>query len=128
MQAADGGGARRSLVYGVTGSGKTVLATQLAERTGHDLVLVDDLCRQPGSRGNGNVETWRMALSQESIIARHFRSFARKRRRIAAWEADPEAPPVVRLRHPRATEAWLDRWPDKCRAESSAGSSAGEGG
>lgn len=164
-------------MYGVTGSGKTVLASRLAELTGHELVLVDDLCWQPGwvqlpvdqqrrmlaavcardswvldsawgvwsdlvlGRAdlvvaldyprlvslrrllrrtvvrivdrrpvcNGNTETWRTAFSRESIVAWHFRSFASKRRRIAAWEADPAAPPVVRLRHPRETEEWLTR-------------------
>ena len=56
---------------------------------------------------NGNVETWRKAVSADSIILWHFRSFTRKRRRIAEWEADPTIPPVLRLRSPAATERWL---------------------
>lgn len=56
---------------------------------------------------NGNRESLRQELSSDSIIVWHFRSFSRKRERIAAWEADPSAPPVVRLRSPRVTEEWL---------------------
>lgn len=56
---------------------------------------------------NGNRESLRQALSLNSIIAWHFRSFSRKRERIAAWEADPLLPAVVRLRSPRRTEQWL---------------------
>jgi hypothetical protein len=55
----------------------------------------------------GNVETWRKVVSRDSIVAWHFRSFARKRARIAAWEADPDIPPVVRLRTPAEAERWL---------------------
>jgi adenylate kinase family enzyme len=170
----DGLPARRILVYGVTGSGKTVLARRIAELLDLDLVLADDLCWLPGwvqrsedeqrrllsevcSRDswvldsawgvwtdvalaraelvvaldyprwlslarllrrtvvrvvdrrpicNGNTETLRQALSRDSIVAWHFRSFAGKRRRIDAWEADPERPPVLRMRHPRETEIW----------------------
>lgn len=56
---------------------------------------------------NGNVETWRQQLSRESILAWHFRSFARKRARIRSWAADPSGPAVVRLTSPRATRRWL---------------------
>lgn len=42
------GQARRILVYGVTGSGKSTAATRIAERTGLSLTLVDDLTWQPG--------------------------------------------------------------------------------
>ncbi|MDQ1746279.1 MAG: hypothetical protein QOD07_542 [Frankiaceae bacterium] len=41
-------GARRYLIYGVTGSGKTVLAKRLAERTALPFFLVDDLTWLPG--------------------------------------------------------------------------------
>lgn len=57
---------------------------------------------------NGNTESFRQALSRDSIIAWHFRSFARKRDRIESWEADPTGPAVVRLRSPRATRRWLE--------------------
>jgi adenylate kinase family enzyme len=56
---------------------------------------------------NGNRESLRQVLSSQSIFAWHFRSFSRKRERIAAWQADLSAPPVVRLRSPRRTEEWL---------------------
>lgn len=56
---------------------------------------------------NGNTESLRLALSADSIIVWHFRSFSRKRARIAAWEHDPTGPQVVRLRSPRETEAWV---------------------
>lgn len=171
----DGLPARRILVYGVTGSGKTVLARRIADLLGLETVLVDELCWLPGwvqrteeqqrrllaevcgreawvldsawgvwtdlalsrtelvvaldyprwlSLGrllrrtvarvvdrrpicNGNTETLTQSLSRDSIIAWHFRSYASKRRRIDAWEADPEMPPVLRLRHPREAETWL---------------------
>lgn len=40
--------ATRILVYGVTGSGKTVLARRIAERTGLPWHLVDNLTHEPG--------------------------------------------------------------------------------
>lgn len=54
---------------------------------------------------NGNRETWRQALSRDSIVVWHFRSFARKRARIRRWLA--EGRPVVRLTSPRELERWL---------------------
>ncbi len=59
---------------------------------------------------NGNVETPRGIFSGDSIIVWHFRSFARKRRTLRAWEADPGVP-VVRLTSPRATRRWLASLP-----------------
>jgi hypothetical protein len=56
---------------------------------------------------NGNRESLRQVLSSDSIIVWHFHSFTRKRAQIGAWESDPSAPPVVRLRSPRMTEEWL---------------------
>jgi adenylate kinase family enzyme len=171
----DGQPARRILVYGVTGSGKSVLARRISDLLGLELVLADELCWLPGwvqrteeeqrrlltevcereawvldsawgvwtdvalARAelvvaldyprwlslarllrrtavrvvdrrpicNGNTETVRQSLSRDSIVAWHFRSFASKRRRIEEWEADPDVPPVLRMRHPRETEAWL---------------------
>ncbi len=57
---------------------------------------------------NGNVETLWSTLGRESIIAWHFRSFARKRTAIRRWAADPDGPPVVLLRSPAATRRWLE--------------------
>jgi len=55
----------------------------------------------------GNTETLHQALSRESIIAWHFRSFGAKRAALDAWEADPAAPPVLRFRTARELERWL---------------------
>jgi adenylate kinase family enzyme len=57
---------------------------------------------------NGNYETVRRMLSpRDSIIGWHFRSFARKRRRIRTWAADPAGPAVLALTSPRATQMFL---------------------
>jgi len=55
---------------------------------------------------NGNRESVRHVFSRDSIILWHFRSFARKRQRIRAWETNPP-PAVVRLRSPREAERWI---------------------
>lgn len=57
---------------------------------------------------NGNRETLRTALSHDSIVLWHFRSFASKRRRIHAWAADPTKPKVSIFRHPREIDTWLE--------------------
>ena len=56
---------------------------------------------------NGNVETWRKVCARDSIIMWHFQSFARKRSRMRAWAASPDAPEVLLFRRPRDLEAWL---------------------
>ena len=167
--------ADRILVYGVTGSGKTVLAERISDLTGIPWYSVDDLTWEPGwvpvpddeqrrrieaicgseqwvldtaygkwldiplaraelivaldfprwlsllrlirrtaARArdgraicNGNRESIRQALSRDSIILWHFRSFSRKRRRIRSWEADATVPAVVRLASPGKVEEWL---------------------
>jgi adenylate kinase family enzyme len=178
------GGARRILVYGVTGSGKTTLAERLGRLTGIPWTSVDDLTWRPGwvpvpedeqrrmftglcageawvldtaygawvdvaldraelvvgldyprwlSLGrlvrrtlarnldrrpvcNGNVETWRNTFSGDSIVLWHFRSFTRKRERLAAWQADDAMPPVLRIRSPRELEAWVRSVADESSA------------
>jgi adenylate kinase family enzyme len=56
---------------------------------------------------NGNTESFRQALSRDSILVWHFKSFARKRARMRAWEADPAAPDVVRFTSPAQASRWL---------------------
>ena len=56
---------------------------------------------------NGNTETWRLVLSRDSIIVWHFRSFAAKRKEVAAMQADPGMPPVISFRRPRDLAAWI---------------------
>ena len=79
---------------------RAVSLARLVRRTGTRLVTRSEVC-------NGNRESVRNALSGNSIIAWHFRSFARKRARITAWANDPTAPPMVRLTSPRVTRRWL---------------------
>jgi hypothetical protein len=56
---------------------------------------------------NGNTESFRQALSRQSIIVWHFRSFGPRRSRLRAWAADPAGPHIVRLTKPAATRRWL---------------------
>lgn len=174
MEVATRDGARRILVYGVTGSGKTTLAAKIAECTGLPHVAVDDLTWEANwtpvpddqqarriaevcageawvldsayakwlaiplarvecivaldyprwvSLGrlivrtaaratdgkpvcNGNRESWRLALSRDSIVGWHFKSFANKRRRIAEMAANPDLR-VLRFRRPRDADRWI---------------------
>jgi len=68
---------------------------------------------------NGNRESLRNTLSKDSILAWHFRSFTSKRARIRAWEADPSAPAVQRIRSAResATAVAGDPGLASCTAE-----------
>lgn len=79
---------------------RLVSLVRLLRRTATRVVTGELVC-------NGNRESLRQALSVQSIVAWHFRSFAKKRERIHAWAADPSAPPTVRLRSPRMTQEWL---------------------
>jgi adenylate kinase family enzyme len=79
---------------------RAVSLTRLLRRTIARVVDRRPVC-------NGNRETLRQVFSQDSIILWHFRAFTSERRRIDAWEADPDAPPLVRLRSARAVEEWL---------------------
>lgn len=58
---------------------------------------------------HGNVETWRMALSLDSIVLWSLRTFARRRRAYAALFADPAYADRarIRLRSRRDVDRWL---------------------
>lgn len=86
---------------------RLVSLTRLVRRTLRRAITREEAC-------NGNTESLRQALSANSIIVWHFRSFSGKRERIAAWEADPAAPQVVRMRSPRDTERWLESLRGPC--------------
>lgn len=74
---------------------------RLLRRTARRILLRTEIC-------NGNRERLRqLVLSTDNIVVWHFRSFARKRRRMRAWQADPALPPVVLLRSPAEVERWL---------------------
>lgn len=57
---------------------------------------------------NGNTESLRLAMSRDSIILWHFKSFARKRSRMRSWAVGglPHAK-VVLVKTPRQAEALL---------------------
>ena len=55
---------------------------------------------------NGNVETLRQALSRQSILVWHFKSFRRKRIRMRQWAMDPHRNAVL-LGSGREAERWL---------------------
>jgi adenylate kinase family enzyme len=67
---------------------------RLVRRTATGIVTKEERC-------NGNTETLRSALSRDSIVRWHFRSWRRKRDTMRAWHADPSMPPVVLLARPR---------------------------
>jgi hypothetical protein len=74
---------------------------QLLRRTVRRLRTKEVIC-------NGNRETLRGQLSTDGLLVWHFRSFGRKRRRMRAWYADPQGPPVLLIRHRHELAAWLD--------------------
>lgn len=58
---------------------------------------------------NGNIETVRTALSNDSILRWHFRSFTRKRERMRNWYAAQDGPPVLIFTRSGDLDAWIDR-------------------
>jgi adenylate kinase family enzyme len=76
---------------------------------------------------NGNTETVRQALSRDSIVVWHFRSFSRKRARMRAWAADPSGPAVVRLASPLAARRWLAALPARPDPRTTAGAERHKG-
>ncbi len=85
-----------------------VSLTRLLRRTAVRVVRRTEVC-------NGNRESVRGAISADSIVAWHFRSFARKRDRMRRWHADPSGPPILLLQSPRAVSRWLDTLPTSPR-------------
>lgn len=75
---------------------------RLIRRTVRRVIGRDVVC-------NGNRESLRLVLSRNSIIVWHFRSFTRKQRRMREWRADPDLPPVLLFRSPRAARTWLQQ-------------------
>ena len=74
---------------------------RLLRRTTGNIIHRRQLC-------NGNQETWTGTfLRRDSILAWHFRSFARKRQRMRQWQADPAMPEVVLLRSRAEVRHWL---------------------
>lgn len=167
--------ARRILVFGATGSGKSTFTLELGRRLGLPVTLVDDLAWDPGWRMappqvldarvlpryaapawvidtvygahreralaaadvvvgldyprlvslgrlvrrtarraltgepccGGNTETVARALSRDSIIRWHFRSWAAKRATMRGWAAARQGPPVLLLDRPADADALL---------------------
>lgn len=56
---------------------------------------------------NGNTENLGQMFTRDWIVWWHFKSFARKRARMRAWEADPAAPEMIRLTSVAQTRRWL---------------------
>ncbi len=74
---------------------------RLLRRTVRRMVTREKVC-------NGNVESLRQAFSSDSILIWHFRSFARKHRRIQAFTQDPAIAPTLVFRRSSGLERWLD--------------------
>jgi hypothetical protein len=91
--------ARADLIIGLDYSRRLTLG-RLLRRTGRRLMTGEVIC-------NGNRESLGSVLSTESIIVWHLTSFARKRRRMRAWAADPNGPRVLLFDTPAQLDAWL---------------------
>ncbi|MFC4243986.1 adenylate kinase [Gryllotalpicola reticulitermitis] len=74
--------------------------TRLIVRTARRVITGEFIC-------NGNRETLRKALSADSIVIWHFRSWKKKRVTMRAWSADQTGPPTILFRRPRDLEAWI---------------------
>lgn len=73
---------------------------RLTRRTIRRIIRRERVC-------NGNIETLRRALTKDSIILWHFRSFASKREAIEQIRADASMPPVLSFERPRELAVWL---------------------
>lgn len=79
---------------------RRVSLRRLVRRTLRRLRTGEECC-------GGNTESWRQALSSDSILAWHVRSFERKHTEAETWAAGAGGPPVVRFTSPREVETWL---------------------
>ena len=57
---------------------------------------------------NGNHESLKTMLSSDSILLWHFKSFQRKRDRMAQWAQSKSGPTVVRIQTPKQLEDWIN--------------------
>ena len=75
---------------------------RLTRRTVIRMVTRERIC-------NGNTESLRVAVSRDSILIWHFRSFGRQRERMRAWAACAPGPTVrvLLFRSPKDASAWL---------------------
>jgi len=79
---------------------RTLSLWRLARRTLSRVVTGNPIC-------NGNRETLRQALSRNSIIAWHFKSYRSKRDRIRTWQSGSFPFKVIVFNRPRLAERWL---------------------
>jgi adenylate kinase family enzyme len=79
---------------------RRVSLCRLVARTLRRLRTREEFC-------GGNTESWVRALSTDSIVAWHFRTFGHKHAAAQAWAVDAGGPPVVRFTSPRQVDAWL---------------------
>jgi len=79
---------------------RVVSFTRLMRRTLKRIVDQKPVC-------NGNRESLRQALSRNSILLWHFKSFKRKRARMRGWLKEVEGVRVLRFAQPREAEKWL---------------------
>jgi adenylate kinase family enzyme len=56
---------------------------------------------------NGNRESWGKAISKDSIIGWHFKSFRRKRERMRQWATTKTTFQVIRFKFPSEAEIWI---------------------
>ena len=84
---------------------RLVSLRRLVARTVRRVVTHEEVC-------NGNTETLRTALSRDSVVLWHFRSFARKRVTAHAWSEDPAVPPVLLVRSVAEAETLARRLAD----------------
>lgn len=79
---------------------RAVSLARLVRRTWRRIRTREPVC-------NGNVETLRLALTRDSVVVWHFRTWRAKRDRMRRWHADPAAPPVLLLSRPADADRLL---------------------